>query len=128
MNTAAPLHPLPTPAMRLRYVGYLAAGLAALASAALACGAAEPRLVLVAALAGFVAWLLRARLAESGELAACAKEDDSPVTAHRATDNQLATERRQLAVLEAKRGTPAFDPWQTLELRRRIAAQSEPRP
>lgn len=114
--------------MRLRYAGYLAAGLLALASAALACGAAEPRLVLVAALAGFAAWLLRSRLAASGELAACAAEDDSPVAVHGAAERQLETDRRQLAALESKRGTPAFDPWQTLELRRRIAALSEPRP
>ncbi len=102
-----------------------------MAFVAAACGDQEPLLLLHASLAAAAAFLFRARLQLTGQLAACAAEDDSPHACFAGGPRRKSPEQTELnrrcAELEDARGTTAFDPWELLELRRRLAALSEPR-
>jgi hypothetical protein len=129
MTTAIPASPPITSGARCLYAAHLVAGLGALAFASFAVGESEGRLLLPAALSALVAWLLRARLGASGLLAACAAEDDAPAdqpfsydAVDRAEFDALAT---RCAELENLRGTPRFDPWESLQLRRKLSALRE---
>lgn len=126
MSANIPLHAPPTARSRCAYAAYLGTGLLALAFAALACGEGQPLLLVHSALAGTVAALLRAHLAGTGQLAACAEEDDTPVARlpGRSTfgERRAAALLRRSAALEERRGTPRFDPWERLAVRRRLEA------
>jgi hypothetical protein len=115
----------------LIYFGYLGSCVLFIASVALAIGSDEPNLLLQAALAATVAFLLRQHLATHDHLVACAAEDDMPATTSPITETVGSAESRALiarcAELEALRGTPRFDPWELLQLRRALSAKSNSR-
>ncbi len=125
MPSDTPAHP-PTVLTRCTYAAYLGASVLALAFTALACGEGQPLLLLHTLLAATAAALFRAALAESGQLAACTQEDVTPVAYHSIPSGTLARGsaalRRRCVELESLRGTPRFDPWKTLEARRRLSA------
>jgi hypothetical protein len=114
---------------RCVYAAYLGSGVLALALVLLACGSGRYVLLVHAALALVAALLFRARLLLDGQLDACANEDDAPVgrarlgiPANRSEADALAERSREL---ESLRGTPRFDPWEALLLRRKLSAQRE---
>ncbi len=125
MSASAPVHQAPSVRSRCAYAAYLGTGLLALAFLALACGEGHPLLLLHATLAGIASALLRAHLAETGQLAACAEEDDAPAAHHTIAPPNLPRESaallRRCTDLERLRGTPSFNPWELLEARRQLS-------
>ncbi|MBK8477182.1 MAG: hypothetical protein IPL39_13065 [Opitutaceae bacterium] len=131
MSALPSVQPPPSVAARCSYAAHLGSAVLALAFTALACGAGQPLLLLHALLAATASALFRAALAESGQLTACTEEDTTPVPAQPGLDSTQARKaaalRQRCAELEGLRGTPRFDPWQTLDLRRQLSALREHR-
>lgn len=130
MSTAASLLPSITYVTRCTYAAYLVTTIGAVALVLLAFGEGSLPLVFPAALSGLVAWLLRTRLAATGELAACAAEDDEPIAVPANVGGTGCDEYNTLlarsAALDRLRGTSGFDPWEYLELRRQLHACQPP--
>ncbi len=124
MPAAAPTDQPITIAARCTYAAHLGAGLIALGFAALACGEAQPGLLIHVALAVLSSALFRARLIATGQLHACANEDATPVSHHplpaKPADPIRADLLRRYEEVEHLRGTPRFDPWESLELQHRL--------
>ena len=114
---------------RCTYAAYLGSGLLALALAMLSFGSGQFVFLLHATLALVAALLFRARLIIGRQLAACAEEDDAPAARFHSLatgrQNETATLAARSRELESLRGTPRFDPWEALLLRRKLAAQRE---
>jgi len=129
MNHNAPAPPRPSRLERCIYAAYLGSGLLALAMTLLAFGSGQLVLLVHAALSLIAALLFRARLVLDGQLAACAEEDDAPAARFHAMatgrQNEAATLAARSLELESRRGTPRFDPWEALLLRRKLSAQHE---
>ncbi len=131
MPSLPALPPAPSVFARCSYAAHLGSGVLALAFTALACGEGQPLLLLHALLAAITSVLFRAALVESGQLAACTGEDTTPVPSQpypgSTKDRQSAALRQRCLELESLRGTPRFDPWETLDARRQLAAQGKHR-
>ena len=114
---------------RCIYAAYLGSGLLALAMPLLAFGSGRLVLLVHAALSLVAALLFRARLIIDGQLAACADEDDAPIARFHAMatghPNETTTLVAHSLELESRRGTPHFDPWEAMLLRRKLSAQRE---
>ena len=123
--------PQATPLERLAYGSHLVLLVAGVAFFTLSVGENDARLLLQVGACLALSFLLRRHLVITGRLAACADELE-PVACHlpaapavRARLHALLDRRTSL---ESRRGTPEFDPWEALAVRREIAAHLRQHP
>ncbi|MFT3828567.1 MAG: hypothetical protein QM691_02570 [Opitutaceae bacterium] len=129
MFAANSAHAALNPSVRIAYLGHFALVVLAVAAAMLAAGAGEWRFAVVALLAATSAALVRARLAATGALAACAAEEDAPAAYYGGdvTSAARTAAQQRWRTSEAQRGTPGFDPWENLAARRALEAAERAR-